>query len=116
MGALISCSMRVGDGAGNLLGVVALDLTVRGLVDTWLTPSDLRAEGFLIESDASLVARSRPDGDMQGRGAFPYPEALPTIEAAPAGQAFVGERFFAWSRLDVVKWRYVVVGEIGGIP
>ena len=115
MGVLISCSMSVRDAAGDRIGVVALDLTVRGLVDTWLKPGDLPAEGFLVAGDASLVARSLPDGEMQGTGDFPYADALPAIRAAPGGQAFVGGRFFAWSRLEVVPWTYVVVGEVGGI-
>lgn len=113
MGLLISCSMAVNDAAGLPLGVVGLDVTVRGLVETWLAPSDLPAEGFLIGDDGSLIARSAPAGEAQGTGSFPFPDALAMVQEPVGGQTIVGERFFAWSRLSAVPWTYVVVGEPG---
>ncbi|GDX82335.1 hypothetical protein LBMAG42_41460 [Deltaproteobacteria bacterium] len=115
MGLLLSCSMVVRDAAHAPLAVVGLDLTVRGLVETWLVPADLPAEGFLIADDGALIARSAPAGTAQGTGTFPFAEALATVREPAGGQAIVGNRFFAWSRLSAVPWTYVVVGEPGAI-
>ena len=112
MGLLISCGMAIRVDGRPAAGVAGLDVTVRGLVDRWLTPGELDAEGFLVADDGGVVVRSRGENSpQQGVTPFPWPEVLAAVRGVQGGQASVGEHFAAWSRLHAVDWTYIVVGE-----
>jgi len=117
MGLLIGCGVALRNRAGEPVGVAGLDVTVRGLVDAWLTPGELDAEGFLVGDDNTVMVRSRGGNTPTAEGTpFPWPEVLTAMRASPGGQAVIGEQFAAWSKLHAVPWTYVVVGsaELGG--
>lgn len=113
MGLLIGCGLALRDAAGHPAGVVGLDVGVPALVEDWITPGDLDAEGFLVGDDGAVLVRSRGGNTPTAEPApFPWPDVLEVVRGTPGGQARVGDQFAAWSRLGAVDWTYVVVGPL----
>ncbi len=111
MGLLVSCTspLRAPDGA--LVGVAGVDLTVRYVVATFLSPGDLEAEAFLVDTDGNIVVRT-------GERAAPLGEAVAfprwsLVTAERSGHALDGDTLVAWSRLEAMPWTYVVSGNAG---
>ncbi len=112
MGLLLTCGMPLFDRDGSVLGVAALDLTVRRLVDAWLDPGRRPGEVFLIDDTGRVVVRSGAGNTTAALAfvPFPYPEALPEVWGSPSGQVTVDGRLVVWSRLQSVDWTYLLVG------
>ncbi|MCA9518583.1 MAG: protein kinase, partial [Myxococcales bacterium] len=120
MGLLLTCSMALHDDAGTLLGVVALDLAFRYIIDELLEPDELSGygEAFLIDAEGKVVIRSTQKGltDVENykQPAFRHTELLPSFAKQTTGHATIevdGDKLLAvWSRLAATGWTYAFIG------
>ncbi len=123
MGLLLTASQALYDEAGTFLGVAALDVGFRYLVDELLDSDELAAhsEAFLVDSKEFVVARSTQKEAARTMRQFTpvpfeYGDQLPAPKDGASGgwvEFDVGDRslLLSWNRLNAVEWTYVVVGD-----
>jgi hypothetical protein len=128
LGRVLPCAAPVRDNDGNVLGVVAVDLTFDWIIQELLVIDQLEAttEAFLVDERGKVVVRtSEAARSLEDRAAassrsmrlksFPYEEAAAEFRQRPTGYLYdeddAGERLILFSRLDQLGWTYVVVGK-----
>ena len=114
-GLLLTCSAPVRGPAGEQRGVAAIDLPFAPFITTWLVPDELPqgAEAFLVDDKGLTVMRSTQAEDAHAIDTYrpePFPLAV-HLGASSTGYVTVDDQLLAWSRLEALPWRLVVVGE-----
>ncbi|MFN7145401.1 MAG: cache domain-containing protein, partial [Myxococcota bacterium] len=120
---LVTATRALRDGAGTLLGVAAVDITVGYLIDTFLEPPGLAApaEGWLVDGDGNVVVRSSLKHDARSVRTyapppFPSPEVLAAVRAGGAANHHEHEGvLYAWSTLPTLGWTYIVSGDAAAL-
>lgn len=123
MGLLVTATRALRDGAGTLVGVAAVDITVGYLIDTFLEPPGLAApaEGWLVDGAGNVVVRSSLKHDARSVRTyqpppFPYPDVLAAVRAGGAANHHEHEGvLYAWSTLPTLGWTYIVSGDAAAL-
>jgi len=118
-GLLLTCARGLFDDEQHLLGVAALDLTYKHVVDELLEPKDLPVEVTtwlvndkgVVEIDSQLkdLARHVEEYEVEP---FPYPEVFEEARSDTGAQYLETEvdgrdRLFAWSRVESLGMTYI---------
>ncbi len=116
-GLLATCSAPLRGPDGLPFGVAALDLTVRYVLDSWLSTEELPrgAEPYIVDRDGNVIANSSGVVPVPARQQFAYPQLFtyPSGTAESGHFEVVGEAgpvVVFWNRLGVEGWIYVVAG------
>lgn len=122
-GLLLSCSMSLFDGTGQLLGVAGIDIALNYVIDRlMLIPDPRMVESFLLDQEGRIVIRSsdkdRDPAEVaalanQERPLYPHPEIVADVQAGNFGYREVQredgqELWIVYDDIETLGWAYVV--------
>lgn len=122
-GLLLSCSMSLFDGTGQLLGVAGIDIALSYVIDRlMLIPDPRMVESFLLDQEGRIVIRSsdkdRDPAEVaalanQERPLYPHPEIVADVQAGNFGYREVQredgqELWIVYDDIETLGWAYVV--------
>ncbi len=107
-GLLLTVCAAIRDDANQLIGVAGLDVSVKYVAETWLTPPGLEGvTARLVDVDNRVVAG--PDAELMKP--FLHPEINDAVQSGEtAGQRILDGELVIWHQLKSVGWTYVVSG------
>ena len=122
-GLLLSCSMSLFDGTGQLLGVAGIDIALNYVIDRlMLIPDPRMVESFLLDQEGRIVIRSsdkdRDPAEVvalndQERPLYPHPEIVADVQAGNFGYREMRrqdgqELWIVYDDIETLGWAYVV--------
>ncbi|MDG4555426.1 MAG: serine/threonine protein kinase [Candidatus Competibacter sp.] len=122
-GLLLSCSMSLFDGTGQLLGVAGIDIALNYVIDRlMIIPNSRMVESFLLDPEGRIVIRSSDKDrdpaeaaalDNQERPLYPHPEIVADVQAGKFGYREIQRRdgqelWIVYDNIETLGWAYVV--------
>ena len=115
-GLVITCSRVLVDPAGEVLGVTALDLSLKDVAHDYLRPDPDQplTRATLVDRQGRVMISS---GELPREAPFPDPELVQIVTAGrhPIGVARRpgAGKVVAWQRLTLLEWTLIVEGRSG---
>lgn len=121
-GVLLSCSMPLLDGAGQLLGVAGIDVSLDYVIEQFMSiPGQRVRESFLLDREGRIVVRSSDRHDdpnlIEARSIekpvlYPYSDIVADLQAGKSSYREIDQNgqkvWIVYNDIKALEWTYVV--------
>ena len=124
LGRVLTCVQKLEDEAGELVGVVGIDVTFDYVIEQLMVPKEWtnlgEVETFLLDEQGRIVVRSswrNQETRSSLRSAklrmstFPYPDVVEDIKAKRSGAMTSEGQLVMYHRLNSTGWYFTVSGD-----
>lgn len=120
LGILMTCAQKLFGADGRLLGIAAVDMTLKYFIDTLLDHPVLAsrgAEAFIIDPIGQVIVRSSQKDEARDATTWKIKllddaPLLAAIKENESGHVTRDDgKLAVWSRVGTVAWTYLVVGD-----